>query len=245
MAGLLPAWCDDYTNQPAWNSTNDIPDATRNVTLPGGRRWSDWADSRMDWTPDSSTWYVNGQLVSRITFQTPRDPAQVMFNTWSDGGSWSGDMQVGTEAYLQIRWIEIVHNNTDPGPVKQGGCKNVCSIDETTKVGTPALISGGGYLYTCVANRGSHKPGRRLTLNDALAGLAGSLRTLELVALSEGHYLTRGRERPRKPEHHRLWCIPELTKLESLTLDYRGMFGTLGILDFDDVYEWGTASDWK
>ncbi|KAJ4288784.1 hypothetical protein N0V88_007320 [Collariella sp. IMI 366227] len=100
------------------------------------------------------------------------------------------------------------------------------------------------------------------TLNDALAGLAGSLRTLELVALSEGHYLTRGRERPRKPENHRLRCIPELTKLESLMLDYRGLFGTLGILDFDDgerlcqllppslrdfslVCEWGTASDWK
>ncbi|KAK3332964.1 hypothetical protein B0T19DRAFT_354809 [Cercophora scortea] len=100
------------------------------------------------------------------------------------------------------------------------------------------------------------------TLNDALLGLAGSLRTLELVALSEGHYLTRGRERPRKPENHRLTCIPELTRLESLTLDYRGVFGTLGILEEDDgerlsqllpvslrhftlVCEWGTAKDWK
>ncbi|KXX73759.1 hypothetical protein MMYC01_209608 [Madurella mycetomatis] len=100
------------------------------------------------------------------------------------------------------------------------------------------------------------------TLNDALTGLAGSLKTLELVALSEGHYLTRGRERPRKPENHRLRCIPELRRLESLTLDYRGVFGTLGILEEDDgerlcqllppslrdftlVCEWGTASDWK
>ncbi|KAK4236554.1 hypothetical protein C8A03DRAFT_16810 [Achaetomium macrosporum] len=100
------------------------------------------------------------------------------------------------------------------------------------------------------------------TLNDALVGLAGSLRTLELVALSEGHYLTRGRERPRKPENHRLRCIPELTRLETLTLDYRGVFGTLGILEEDDgerlcqllppsvrdftlVCEWGTARDWK
>lgn len=100
------------------------------------------------------------------------------------------------------------------------------------------------------------------TLNDALAGLAGSLRTLELVALSEGHYLTRGRERPRKPENHRLHCIPELRRLETLTLDYRGVFGTLGILEEDDgerlcqllppsvrdftlVCEWGTARDWK
>jgi hypothetical protein len=100
------------------------------------------------------------------------------------------------------------------------------------------------------------------TLNDALVGLAGSLRTLELVALSEGHYLTRGMERPRKPENHRLRCIPELSHLETLTLDYRGVFGTLGILEEDDgerlcqllppslchftlVCEWGTARDWK
>jgi hypothetical protein len=100
------------------------------------------------------------------------------------------------------------------------------------------------------------------TLSDALMGIAGSLRTLELVSLSEGHYLTRGMERPRKPENHRLRCIPELTRLETLTLDYRGVFGTLGILDEDDgerlcqllpaslrdftlVCEWGTARDWK
>ncbi|KAL2264502.1 hypothetical protein VTJ83DRAFT_7012 [Remersonia thermophila] len=100
------------------------------------------------------------------------------------------------------------------------------------------------------------------TLSDALEGLAGTLRTLELVSLSEGHYLTRGMERPRKPENHRLRCIPALTRLESLTLDYRGVFGTLGILDEDDgerlcqllppsvrdftlVCEWGTERDWK
>jgi hypothetical protein len=100
------------------------------------------------------------------------------------------------------------------------------------------------------------------TLSDALGGLAASLRTLELVSLSEGHYLTRGMERPRKPENHRLRCVPELTRLETLVLDYRGVFGTLGILDEDDgerlcqllppslrdftlVCEWGTARDWK
>ncbi|KAL2173302.1 uncharacterized protein P884DRAFT_303578 [Thermothelomyces heterothallicus CBS 202.75] len=100
------------------------------------------------------------------------------------------------------------------------------------------------------------------TLSDALLSLSGSLQTLELVSLSEGHYLTRGKERPRKPENHRLRCIPELTRLKTLTLDYRGVFGTLGILDEDDgerlcqllprsvrdftlVCEWGTARDWK
>ncbi|KAK0744546.1 hypothetical protein B0T21DRAFT_344735 [Apiosordaria backusii] len=100
------------------------------------------------------------------------------------------------------------------------------------------------------------------TLSEALRERAGTLRTLELVAFSEGHYLTRGRERPRKPENHRLMCIPDLVNLESLTLDYRGVFGTLGILEEDDgerlcqllpeslrdftlVCEWGTENDWK
>jgi len=139
-----PASCVQYTNQPAWNETSDIPGATRNTTLPDGRRWTDWAEYRMDWTPGSSTWFVNGQLASRITFQAPRDPARVMFNTWSDGGSWSGNMSVGGEAYMQIRWIDMVYNSTDPGAGRQGGCRNVCSIDETTKIGTPVLLTGGG-----------------------------------------------------------------------------------------------------
>lgn len=133
-----------YTNQPSWNSTGDIPQSTRNATLPGGMRWTDWADYRMDWTPGSTAWYVNGQLASRITFQAPRDPSQVIFNSWSDGGSWSGNMSVGDQAFLQIRWIDVVYNSTDPGAGKSGRCQNVCSIDWTTKIGTPVLLTGGG-----------------------------------------------------------------------------------------------------
>ncbi|KAK4168336.1 glycoside hydrolase [Cladorrhinum sp. PSN259] len=143
-----PANSVQYTNQPAWNYNGDIPQATRNVTMPGSKKWSDWVQYRMDWTPGTSTWFVNGQLVSSITFQAPRDPAQVMFNVWSDGGSWSGTMDEGTEAVMQVKWIDMVFNNTER--VKQGRCGNVCSIDETTKLGTPALLTGntpsnGGY----------------------------------------------------------------------------------------------------
>lgn len=100
------------------------------------------------------------------------------------------------------------------------------------------------------------------TLNDALLGLANSLRHLELVALSEGHYLTRGRERPRKPENHRLTCFAQLHHLQDLTVDYRGLFGTLGTFEYEDgeslrgllpsslrsftlVCEWGADKDFK
>ncbi|KAH8896649.1 hypothetical protein GQ53DRAFT_680322, partial [Thozetella sp. PMI_491] len=104
-------------------------------------------------------------------------------------------------------------------------------------------------------------PGGR-TFNDALRSLAPTLINLELVTLTEGHFLTRGPERPRKRENHRLTCISELTKLECLTIDYRGLFGTLGIFEHDDgerllrllppslwcftlICEWGTPADFK
>ncbi|KAK5657923.1 hypothetical protein OQA88_2472 [Cercophora sp. LCS_1] len=129
-----------YTNQPSWNSTGDIPEATRNVTLPGRKRWSEWAVYRMDWTPGSSTWFVNGVMNGEIKFQAPRDPMQIMFNVWSDGGSWSGTMKEGESAKMQVQWIDLVYNSTETK--KQGGCRDVCSIDETTKTGIPVLMSG-------------------------------------------------------------------------------------------------------
>ncbi|KAF7535479.1 hypothetical protein G7054_g5366 [Neopestalotiopsis clavispora] len=115
-------------------------------------------------------WYVDGDNVSQIAFQTPRDPSSVIFNMWSDGAHWSGNMSVGDEAYLQIQWIELVYNATDDteasdnsgggGGAKQthskrggwlssrddedngGTCHKVCSIDDTDTLGTPVLLSG-------------------------------------------------------------------------------------------------------
>ncbi|KAI1074396.1 carbohydrate-binding module family 1 protein [Whalleya microplaca] len=140
-----------YTNQPSWNATDDIPEATRNVSLPNRGGWSEWQHHRMDWNPGSSNWFVDGQLVSSIQFQAPRDASRVMFNTWSDGGSWSGNMSVNSTAEMQIQWIDFVYNSTDaaspsnpflPGPATS--CRDICSIDQTTKLGTPVLISQGG-----------------------------------------------------------------------------------------------------
>ncbi|KAJ6787974.1 hypothetical protein PWT90_07080 [Aphanocladium album] len=150
-----------YTNQPSdLPDKGEIAEATRNATLPGGVAWSDWAVHRLDWTPERSVWYVDGHEVASIAFQVPRDPSSVNFNSWSDGGSWSGNMTVGDEASLQIQWIEMLYNSTDTGKRSvseasrvgsgsrlvrrrgsHGACKVVCKIDETTDVGKAALVS--------------------------------------------------------------------------------------------------------
>ncbi|KAI0834948.1 glycoside hydrolase family 16 protein [Hypoxylon sp. FL0890] len=153
-----------YTNQPSLTAAGaDIEDATRNVTIPDSRIWTSWAVYRMDWSPDCTTWYINGNEVASIPFQTPRDPSMVIFNSWSNGGSWTGNMTVGKDAYLQIQWIEIVFNTSDssapaqskdkrsltmlPGDAEtlfekrdDASCFNVCSIDDTQKIGTPVLL---------------------------------------------------------------------------------------------------------
>ncbi|KAI8966831.1 glycoside hydrolase family 16 protein [Daldinia sp. FL1419] len=135
-----------YTNQPSYTSLGlDVQEATRNVTIPQKRDWTNWAVYRMDWSPGTTTWFINGDEVASISFQTPRDPSLLILNSWSDGGSWSGNMSVGKEAYLQIQWIELIYNTTDSSKSKRDdqSCVNICSIDETQKIGTPVLIQGG------------------------------------------------------------------------------------------------------
>jgi hypothetical protein len=147
-----------YTNQPSVDSSgNVITAATRNATIPTGRDWSQWAVHRLDWTPTQSTWYVDGIQAANISFQVPRDPSQVIINAWSDGGEWTGNMTVHDEVFMQIQWIELVYNTTDQSPKRRDGllsnlfaraddgvCKTVCSLDETTKTGTPVQLWSNG-----------------------------------------------------------------------------------------------------
>ncbi|CAG8960245.1 hypothetical protein HYFRA_00012765 [Hymenoscyphus fraxineus] len=150
-----------YTNQPSVDKKgNAITKGTVNGTNPENRDWSQWNLYRLDWIPKLSEWYVNGQSVASIKFQAPVDPAGLMINMWSDGGSWTGNMSLYDEAYLQIQWMEVVYNTSGPvegirkrneadeinhaGPLvkrKGKGCKVVCGIDEQVeKTGTPVIL---------------------------------------------------------------------------------------------------------
>jgi hypothetical protein len=148
-----PANLIHYTNQPAYTEGGDVvPDATRNATMPNGLKWSDWATHRMDWTPGSTVWYVDGTEVARIGFQVPRDESNVILNAWSDGGGWTGNMTRGEAAYLQVQWLEVVYNSTDGGEGEkrrvrrngEAGCQAVCSVDQTPQVGKPVMLWNNG-----------------------------------------------------------------------------------------------------
>jgi len=139
-----------YTNQPSYSDDGDtFPEATRNASTSEGREWTEWMVHRIDWTPDRVVWYADGDETANISFQTPTDPSRIIFNAWGDGGSWSGNMSVYDEAYLQIQWIEMVYNQTsDAGDEKKrrddddrgGSCTYVCSIDEADEAGAITVL---------------------------------------------------------------------------------------------------------
>jgi beta-glucanase (GH16 family) len=169
-----------YTNQPSFTSDDKVnPDATNNVTLPNDMIWSQWAVHRLDWTAQSSVWYVDGQQVANISFQVPTGTSGINFNAWSDGGSWSGNMTLYDQANLQIQWIEMIYNTSsdstsskrrdpssqllrsrDVGPRGEllrrstdaaGQCKVVCSIDEVTEAGVATMLWNSSSTATRMA----------------------------------------------------------------------------------------------
>lgn len=167
-----------YTNQPSYSVDGDnFPEATRNASTPGDRSWTDWMVHRLDWTPDLSVWYIDGLETARIEYQTPTDPAKIILNAWSNGGSWSGNMSDYDEAYLQIQWIDMVYNETsdyerakrrrsrefqrslpvalwrrDGDEDAGGSCDSVCSIDEVNEAGEIVQLWDNAALGMTAAN---------------------------------------------------------------------------------------------
>ncbi|KAI5866116.1 glycoside hydrolase family 16 protein [Durotheca rogersii] len=121
-----PATLVHYTNQPSQVGGVERPGATQNATIPGP--WAAWHVHRYDWTPGASTWYVDGRCVASNNFQAPRDPANFLFNSWSNGGSWSGLMADGGLSVMDIQWVEFLYNNTAE-PSRFSYCSKACSVD--------------------------------------------------------------------------------------------------------------------
>ena len=161
------------TNQPSYTPEGDtIDNSTKNATMPPTMKWTGWTRYRLDWSPGVTSWYVNGDLLSSIKFQAPRDPASLILNAWSDGGAWTGHMEEGNRAYMQLQWLEMVYNTTAAGgsdgerrrnkralgdrgesfigwlirrtEEKKDGCAKVCSVDTTNVTGTPFLLYDNG-----------------------------------------------------------------------------------------------------
>ncbi|KAL4993047.1 concanavalin A-like lectin/glucanase domain-containing protein [Aspergillus recurvatus] len=125
-----------YANQPDYDAENDIiiPGASEVVTtvpVP----WSEWVTHRMDWFANETLWYANDELQAVVSMSVPDRPSILAMNLWSDGGIWTGDMQVGESVYMGIEWIEIAYNTSTAGdvPIETGQRHRVRPSERTKR----------------------------------------------------------------------------------------------------------------
>ncbi|KAK6189613.1 hypothetical protein LQW54_013082 [Pestalotiopsis sp. IQ-011] len=80
----------------------------------------------------------------------------------------------------------------------------------------------------------SENPAR--SLNEALLSVAGTLSSLELLGPAYCHFLVEP-STSDNPRDHRLTCLPQLTNLKYLMVDFRGLFGSVPYLEPCDAHE--------
>jgi hypothetical protein len=122
-----------YSNQPASSGEPDwtpIPGATVNVSLPNRAVWTNWHVHRLDWTAGKSVFFVDGEVVNQTGLHVPvKDPPSGFYvDMWSANSSWSGSMEIGGEATLDVSWIEMLFNTTQG--VQTSGEKRVCEVSQ-------------------------------------------------------------------------------------------------------------------
>jgi beta-glucanase (GH16 family) len=121
------------TNQPTLDGNDQpIAGATFNESMPWFKTVDQFSVYRLDWFPDIgvSAWYVDGAILKTSEVNVPFEASTLMIDMWSNGGSWSGDMQVWGQAKLEIQWIELAFNASTLKPLgvpKKKGI--VCQID--------------------------------------------------------------------------------------------------------------------
>lgn len=99
-----------YANQPDYDPISDtvIPGASAiaHIDVP----WTSWATHRIDWFSWISRWYENDELLHSTRYSIPDKLSMLVINLWSDGGNWSGDLNLGENVFMGVEWIEIAYN---------------------------------------------------------------------------------------------------------------------------------------
>ncbi|KAL8713678.1 MAG: hypothetical protein Q9220_002204 [cf. Caloplaca sp. 1 TL-2023] len=91
---------------------------------------------RFDWTPDSVTYYADGQFLYRFTDGVPAAPGKLFLNHWSNGDpGWSAGPPA-QDAHLEFSYIKAYFNTTASDELK---CRDpsapnaICEVpDQTT-----------------------------------------------------------------------------------------------------------------
>jgi beta-glucanase (GH16 family) len=132
------------SNQPTTDPDTSAPikGSTFNVSMAKQLPTSTWNNYRLDWLPGRSAWYVNGAQSAATKVNVPGAESMVILNLWSNGGNFSGRMDTGAEAWMDIQWVELLFNTTGSPGTQSGG--TVCEVE--SKLGEPVLKSASPRL---------------------------------------------------------------------------------------------------
>ena len=90
--------------------------------------------------------FLDDEMTNTTTLHVPvtQPPSGFYINMWGANSTWSGGMEVGMDATLDILWIEMLFNTTEP--VTATGTQRVCTVETGIVAGSK---QSNGVLASC------------------------------------------------------------------------------------------------
>ncbi len=92
-----------FTNQPSSTSAMTISNLST----------SKKNNYRFDWDADHTSFYVNGNLKNQFTTNVPTVNGSIYFNSWANGGSFSGAAVPTSSSVLSVTSAQLYFNTSD------------------------------------------------------------------------------------------------------------------------------------
>jgi beta-glucanase (GH16 family) len=144
------------SNQPTEDPATDKPikDATFNVSMEKHQPTLTWNNYRLDWVNGRTVWYTNGVQSADTRVNVPDDSSMIILNMWSNGGPFSGRMDKGGKAWLDIQWVELLFNSTSSQKSVSLNDGTLCSTEESLGAPEESAASrsgfGGSYFWLVI-----------------------------------------------------------------------------------------------
>ncbi|CAN9456787.1 unnamed protein product [Alternaria alternata] len=126
-----------YSNQPTTDPDTGVPidGATFNVSMEAHQPTSAWNNYRLDWVNGRSAWYMNGAQSADTEVNVPEKESMIILSLWSNGGTFSGRMDIGQDAWFDVQWVELLFNTSGSASTDTSG--TVCSVESSLGSPTP------------------------------------------------------------------------------------------------------------
>ena len=142
------------SNQPTYDGQErPIPDTSFNISMTtnnAGKSREEWNTYRLDWIPGQSSFYLNGVQLAQTGKNVPFEESRLIISMFGNGGSWSGPMEVGMDATLEVQWIQFAFNSTSASPGSDGVICNIDDPDFMKDLPPPDSIEDSGQPHSAV-----------------------------------------------------------------------------------------------